>query len=117
MRNLQEIINLDDRIFAVLYINSNGKILNSFFSDKHKIDDEITEYISKNLYINNYKSDLLGNRLWDILEFDNIRITRIHELDKVVIVLSKSNLRPEEVSEIIIDYWCEMNSNDPESLF
>ena len=117
MRNLQEIINLDDRIFAVIYMNSNGKILNSYFSEKYKIDDEVIKYISNNFFVDNYKSHLLGNRLWDILEFDNIRVIRIFESDKIILVLSKSNIRSEEVSQIIIDYWYETNDKDPESLF
>jgi hypothetical protein len=62
---------------------------------------------------------LLGKHIWDISEYDKIRIIKIYESNRLVVVLSKSHIDPGDVSDSVLGYLHESDddANQPPSLF
>ncbi len=62
------------------------------------------------------KASLLGKLKWIVLEYDYLRILKIHELDKTIFVLIKSNTQLEHTVDNILGYYYDMDEI-PKSLF
>ena len=73
--------------------------------------DISTEKIAQNARMN-----LLGNLKWVVLEYDEMRILRIYESDKIIFVLINSNTQLERTVDNILGYYYE-SEELPKSLF
>jgi hypothetical protein len=49
-------------------------------------------------------TDLLGKHIWDISEYDKIRIIKIYESNRLIVVLARSHIDPGDVSESVLGY-------------
>ena len=61
-------------------------------------------------------SSLLGEHLWDISEYDKIRVIKINESNRLIVVLAQSHTSPGEVAETVLGYLYE-SDEQPKSLF
>jgi hypothetical protein len=59
----------------------------------------------------------LGEHLWDISEYDKIRVIKIYESNRLIVVLAQSHTSPGEVAETVLGYLYESDEQQPKSLF
>jgi hypothetical protein len=59
----------------------------------------------------------LGEHLWDISEYDKIRVIKIYESNRLIVVLAKSRPSPGEVADTVLGYLYESEEEQPKSLF
>ena len=59
----------------------------------------------------------LGEHLWDISEYDKIRVIKIYEPNRLIVVLAQSHTSPGEVAETVLGYLFESDEEQPKSLF
>jgi hypothetical protein len=59
----------------------------------------------------------LGKHLWNILEYDRVRIIEIYESTRLIIVLAKSHLSPGDIADTVLGYLYESEEDQPRSLF
>ena len=65
-------------------------------------------------------SSSLGEHLWDISEYDKIRVIKIYESNRLIVVLAQSHTSPGEVADTVLGYLHEEEDNEqrqPPSLF
>ena len=131
---VKHLVEVDDDIFAVfivqssqikdLFIAKNSNInnsqiksifnkLNPTINKKERELQSIVEYDKDDID----DSNLLGNLLWDISEYDNLRILKIYENDRLVVVLIKSSIQLHKSIDNILAYYFEMDDEMPKSLF
>ena len=61
---------------------------------------------------------LLGKHLWDISEYDKLKVIKIYESDRLIVVLAKSHTSsPGDVAETVIGYLYESEEQQPKSYF
>ena len=60
---------------------------------------------------------LLGEHLWDISEYDKIRVIKIYESNRLIVVLAQSHTSPGEVADTVLGYLYESEEEQPKSLF
>jgi hypothetical protein len=128
---VKHLVEVDDHIYAVFIVQS-SQIRDLFIAKNSNINNsQIHSIFNKlNIFINKKEKKLkatskddkdddglLGNLLWDISEYDNIRILKIYENDKIVIVLIKSNIQLHKSVDNILAYYFEMDDEIPKSLF
>lgn len=124
---IKHIVEVDDDILAVFIIVS-SQIKELYIAKNSSIDEKYVDSISKelNLKINNENSPaenvqsqsrgLLSNIKWIVLEYDNLRILKIYELDKIIVVLISSGTQLEHTVDNILGYYYDMD-DIPKSLF
>ena len=107
-----------------LYIAENSKI------DKNYVDSIIVPALGLNLnHVNDDKkpqtekilhtavtNNTLGRLKWVVLEYENLRILKIHEFEKTVFVLINSNTQLEHTVDNILGYYYDLD-DIPKSLF
>jgi hypothetical protein len=119
----KHIVEVDERILAVFIVDSTGKISDLFIAEDANIDRSFIETIRTALNIRfeskngSTKDQPLGRHLWDILEYDKIRIIKIHELDRLIVVIAKSHLSAGDIAETVLGYLYESDDEQPKSLF
>ncbi len=125
---VKHIVEVDENILAVFIVDSAGKISDLFIADDADIDNSYIQAIQSNLKLRFVKeeemeenTDLLGRHIWDISEYDKIRVIKIYELNRLIIVLAKSHIDSGDVSESVLGYLHESDEEDdssqPPSLF
>ncbi|MDQ4056103.1 MAG: hypothetical protein M3156_01650 [Thermoproteota archaeon] len=57
--------------------------------------------------IGNQDTDLLGNHIWDISEYDNIKIIRIYEAKQIIVMLAKIHTAVGDIVETVLGYFYE----------
>jgi hypothetical protein len=123
---VKHIVEVDENILAVFIVDSAGKISDLFIADDANIDNSYVQAIQSNLKLRFMKegekgqqqTDLLGKHIWDISEYDKIRIIKIYESNRLIVVLAKSHIDPGDVSESVLGYLHESdNDSQPPSLF
>jgi hypothetical protein len=110
---------------AVFVVNSDGNISDLFIAEDAKIDRSMVESVRSALNLkfeNNHEQrtnpSLLGEHLWDISEYDKIRVIKIYELNRLLVVLSQSHTSAGEVAETVLGYLHESDEEEqPKSLF
>jgi hypothetical protein len=60
--------------------------------------------------------DILGKIKWIVIEYDKIRMLKIHESDKIIFVIINSNTQLEHTVDNILGYYYDMDEI-PKSLF
>ena len=118
----KHVVEVDERILAVFIVNSTGKISDLFVAEDANIDQSFIETIRTTLDIRfeereSIKDQSLGQHLWDILEYDKVRVIKIYELERLIVVLAKSHSSPGDIAETVLGYLYESEDEPPRSLF
>ena len=119
----KHIVEVDERILAVFIVDSTGKISELFIAEGANLNRPFIENIRTTLNIRferkieSIKDQPLGKHLWDILEYDKIRIIKIYESDRLIVVLAKSHLSAGDIAETVLGYLYESEDEQPKSLF
>jgi hypothetical protein len=130
---IKHIVEVDEKILAVFIIDSNRKMSDLFIAPDARIDRSFIEAIKTklNLKIETIQetaeveeeiqpsTKLLGRHLWDISEYDNVRLIRIYESNRLIVVLAKSHTSPGDVAETVLGYLedDEQEQEPPPCLF
>jgi len=126
---IKHLVEVDDDILAVFTIIS-SQIRELYIAKNSTIDSKYVDLIVKDLGFNkstdidistekiaqDTKKNLLGNLKWVVLEYDEMRILKIYESDKIIFVLIKSNTQLEHTVDNILGYYYE-SEELPKSLF
>lgn len=124
---IKHIVEVDDDILAV-FIMVSSQIKELYIAKNSRIDEKYVDSISKelNVKIDNENSPaenvqsqsrgLLSKLKWIVLEYDNLRILKIYELDKIIVVLISSGTQLEHTVDNILGYYYDMD-DIPKSLF
>jgi hypothetical protein len=118
----KHIVEVDERIMTVFIVNSTGKISDLFVAEDANIDQSFIETIRTTLDIRFEEKETtndqpLGQHLWDILEYDKVRVIKIYELERLIVVLAKSHSSPGDIAETVLGYLYESEDELPRSLF
>jgi hypothetical protein len=119
----KHVVEVDERILAVFIVDSTGKISDLFVAEDANINHSFIETIRTVLNIRfegkneGTKDQPLGQHLWDILEYDKVRVIKIYELERLIVVLAKSHSSPGDIAETVLGYLYESEDDPPRSLF
>jgi hypothetical protein len=119
----KHIVEVDERILAVYVVDSVGKISDLFIAEDANIDHSFIETVQSSLNIrfegeqDRTKEQPLGKHLWNILEYDKVRIIEIYESTRLIVVLAKSHLAPGDIADTVLGYLYESEEDQPRSLF
>jgi hypothetical protein len=123
----KHIVKVDKNIVAVFIMNPDGNISDLFIAEDAKIDSSMVESVRAGLNLNQFEKSnkeqqatnpsSLGEHLWDISEYDKIRVIKIYESNRLIIVLAQSHTSPGEVAETVLGYLYESDEEQPKSLF
>jgi hypothetical protein len=65
--------------------------------------------------------NILDLLLWEVTEYNKLRVLKIYEKEKIVVVLVKSNTKLEHTIDKVLGYYFESDDDDdseiPKSLF
>ena len=126
---IKHLVEVDDDILAV-FIMMSSELKEFYIANNSNIDrgyiDSIVNELDFNKGIDNQTSSgketqpnirsILGKLKWIVLEYENLRILKIYESDKIVFVLINSNTKLEHTVDNILGYYYEMDEI-PKSLF
>jgi len=128
---IKHLVEVDDDILAVfivmssqikeLYIakNSNinrGHVDSIFLELDSNTSVENEKLTTENSKLEGKSKDILGKIKWIVLEYDNLRILKIYENDKIIFVLINSNTQLEHTVDNILGYYYDLD-DIPKSLF
>ncbi len=126
---IKHLVEVDDDIHVVFIVESSQMkeiyIAKSSPLDKSKIDsifNETIQYTKDERWIGREnktrddKQNILGHMKWVVYEYDNYRILKIYELDKIVVVIINSNTQLEHTVDNILGYYYDIDEG-PKSLF
>jgi len=119
----KHLVEVDERISAVFIVDSVGKISDLFVAEDANINRSFIESIRTTLNIRfegkkeSTNDESLGQHLWDILEYEKVRIIKIHESERMIVVLAKSKSSPGDIAEQVLGYLYESEDEPPKSLF
>jgi hypothetical protein len=97
----KHVVEVDERILAVFIVDSTSNTLNIRFEEKNE----------------STKDQPLGQHLWDILEYDKVRLIKIYESERLIVVLAKSHSSPGDIANTVLGYLYESEDEQPKSLF
>lgn len=124
---IKHLVEVDDDILAVFLVTSN-QIRESYIAKDSIIDSSFIEYILNDLIASNgngkstkdniqsKNQNLLGKKRWIVLEYEKIRILKIYESDRIVVVLMNSNVQLEHTVDNVLGYYYDTDEI-PKSLF
>jgi hypothetical protein len=119
----KHIVEVDEKILAIFIVDSAGTLSDLFVAEDANIEHSFIETIRSTLNIRfegepeRDKELPLGRHLWDILEYDKVRIIKIYESARLIVVLAKSHSSPGDVAETVLGYLYESEDEQPKSLF
>jgi hypothetical protein len=131
---IKHIVEVDENILAVFTINSDEKTSDVFIAPDAKIDTSFIEIVRAKLDLKfktidkavededkgegkgeeNSRAKLIGRHLWDISEYDKIRVIRIYEANCLIVILAKSHTMPGDTADTVLGYLYESNEDDGE---
>ncbi|HET7643971.1 MAG TPA: hypothetical protein VFK40_10725 [Nitrososphaeraceae archaeon] len=126
---IKHLVEIEDDIFAVFTIDYKGNSNDDLTIAKNiKVEKNIIENIFSNFnkiseqydkidVLPPSSSEILGRLKWKVTEYEKIRILQIIEIDKIVVVLIKSNTSLDETVDNILGYYYEEEDDIPKSLF
>jgi hypothetical protein len=93
----KHIVEVHKRILAVFIVDSKGDMSDLFIAHDANIDQSVVESVRSylNLRFGTNKeqqlkaNQLLGKHLWAISEYDKIRVIKIYEPNRLIVVLAK----------------------------
>jgi hypothetical protein len=115
----KHIVEVDDRILSVFIVDPTDSVSDLFIAHNANIDESFVEKVrdSLNIKFEEQSPHPLGAHLWDILEYDMIRVIRIYEPHRLIVVLAKSHTSPGDIAETVLGYLYESEEEQPKSLF
>jgi hypothetical protein len=121
----KHIVEVDKNIVAVFIVNPEGNISDLFIAEDAKMDSSMVESIrsalnlkfEKNKQEQTTNASPLGEHLWDISEYDKIRVIKIYDSNRLIVVLAQSHTSPGEVADTVLGYLYESDEEQPKSLF
>jgi Mitogen-activated protein kinase kinase 1 interacting len=122
----KHIVEVDEKIMAVFIVDSEGNVSHLFIAHDADIDSSMVESVRSALNLRFERNQeqqqkantLLGKHLWDISEYDKLKVIKIYESDLLIVVLAKSHTSsPGDVAETVIGYLYESEEQQPKSLF
>ena len=118
----KHIVEVDKRILAVFIVGPSGDMSDLFIANDANIEKSFVETVRKILDIKFEETrqqthEPLGTHLWDVLEYDKIRVIKIYEPDRLIVVLAKSHTSPGDIAETVLGYLYESEEEHPRSLF
>jgi hypothetical protein len=120
---------VDENILAVFTTNSDEKMSDVFIAPDAKIDTLFIEVVRAKLDLKfkttdkadeneeeeeNSRAKQIGKLLWNISEYDKIRVIRIYEANCVIVVLAKSHTQPGDTADTVLGYLYESNEDEEE---
>ena len=117
---VKHLVEVHENVLAVFILDSNGSIQELFIAkDAKNINYSTVETIrdSLNLRFENDKPNTLGKHLWDISQYDKIRLFRIYESDHLIVVVAKSDAKLGHIAETVLGYLYDSEEDSPKSLF
>jgi hypothetical protein len=130
---IKHLVEVDDDILVVFIVIS-SQIKELYIAKNSNIDrayvDSIINELDFNTSIENEKlttenaklesknnsKSILGKIKWIVLEYDDLRILKIYENDKIIFVLINSNTQLEHTVDNILGYYYDLDEI-PKSLF
>jgi hypothetical protein len=123
---VKRIVEVDEKIMAVFTLNSDGKTTDIFIASDAKIDRAFIETVRLNLDLKfktieksttseedeeekAIRTNPIGKHLWDISEYDKIRVIRIYEANRLIVVLAKPHTSPGDTADAVLGYLYESN--------
>ena len=119
---IKHIVEVDEKILAVFTINPEGKTSDIFIAPDAKLDKSFIEILRSKLDFKfeaidktttaaaieekqegkeeKSRNQVIGKHLWDISEYDNIRVIRIYEANRLIVVLAKSHTPPGDTADL-----------------
>jgi hypothetical protein len=121
----KHIVEVHEKILAVSIVDSKGNISDLFIADDANIDQSVVESVRSYLNLRfetneeqqQKSNQLLGKHLWAISEYDKIRVIKIYERNRLIVVLAKSHTSPGDIVETVLGYLYESDQEPPKSLF
>jgi hypothetical protein len=129
---IRHIVEVDEKILAVFTINSEGKTSDIFIAPDANIDKSFIEIIRSKLEFKfeaidkttttaieegakeKSRTQMVGKHLWDISEYDNIRIIKIYEANRLIVVLTKPYISLRTTADTVLGYVYECNEDKQE---
>ncbi|HSA74655.1 MAG TPA: hypothetical protein VLE21_00530 [Candidatus Nitrosocosmicus sp.] len=128
---IKHLVEVDDDILAVfivmssqikeLYIAKNSNMNRGYVDSivnelnlQNSIENE--KLTTENAKLEGKGKSILGKIKWIVLEYDNLRILKIFENDKIIFVLINSNTQLEHTVDNILGYYYDLDEI-PKSLF
>jgi hypothetical protein len=132
---IKHIVEVDEKILAVFTINSEGKTSDVFIAPDANIERSFIETIRSELDFkfevidkattttttavtmeegakDKLKTQTIGKHLWDISEYYHIRIIKIYEANRLIVVLAKSHTPPGDTADAVLGYLYECNEDE-----
>jgi hypothetical protein len=116
---VKHVVEVDENIWAVFVVDPGGDISHQFIAPDAKIDNSFIQTIRSTLDLRFEleKANLLGQHLWDIMEYDKVKVTKIYEKNRLIVILSRSHISPSDVVQTVLDYLYESDKQEPPCLF
>ena len=118
------IVEVHEKILAVFIVDFRGNMSDLFIAHDANIDQSVIgsvrSYLNLRFETNEEQqkaNQLLGKYLWAIYEYNKIRVIKISEPNRLIVVLAKSHTSPGDVAETVLGYLYESNQEPPKSLF
>ena len=119
---IKYLVEVDDAILAVFILMS-SELKEFHIAKNSNIDMGYIDSIVNALYFNKGIDNqtpsskethlkirtILGKLKWIVLEYENLRILKIYESDKIIFVLINSNIHLEYTVDNILGYYYEMD--------
>jgi predicted DNA binding protein len=114
---VKHIVEVDEKIPTVFTVNSNKKTSDVFIAPDANIDRSFIDTLRLNLDLKFKKmektsSNALGKHLWDISEYDKIRVIRIYEANRLIVVVAKCRTLPGDITDTVLGYIYESNEEE-----
>ncbi len=124
---IKHLVEVDDDILAVFVVESSHiqdlYIANNANIDRKYIDSifdaiglDETDKVVREQKGTDYDNKLLGKLRWVVSEYDNVRVLKMIEKDRIVVVLVNSNTQLRHTIDNILGYYYDMDEI-PKSLF
>ena len=122
---IKHIVEVDEKILAVFTINSDGKKSDVFIAPDAKIDEAFIEIVRSKLDLKfktidkaaveeEKSTQVIGKHLWDISEYDKIRVIRIYEANRLIVVLAQCHTPPGDTADTVLGYLYESSEDKEE---
>lgn len=131
---IKHLVEVDDDILAVFSLESSA-MKELYIAENADLDKNYIESLIRILELNRTSESegpktfglkqeseeeeynhILGEIKWVVIEYDKIRILKIFENDKIIVVLIKSNTQLEHTVDNILGYYYDLDEI-PRSLF
>lgn len=124
---VKHIVEVDEKILAVFIVDPNGNTSDVFIAPDAKIDRSFIETVRLNIDLKikgteesaaleeeKPRSNTLGKHLWDISEYDKIRVIRVYETNRLIVVLAKCHTSPGDTADAVLGYLYESSEEGKE---